>query len=378
MTSVTAQLARRPWLLAGLVAGLVVLWLASGSIGGGHGPAPAAAAKSETAAPPPRVQVRNQAAQPITRFISVFGRTAPARVVEIKAETNGRVEAFDAARGKQLRQGAVMVRLDLRDRQARLEQARASVAQHQTAYEGQLELKKQGYVSDTQIAETLAKLEGAKADQVRAELDLDYMVIRAPFDGVIQERPVEIGDFVRAGDPVLSFVDNTRLIVTGSIAEQDAKHVSVGDEAGAKLVTGQQVRGRIRFIAPVADEATRTFTVELEVPNAGGRLPSGVTAEMQLPAGEVLAQKVSPAILSLDAEGRIGIMTVDAGQRAVFTPVEIARSEPDGVWVTGLPADATIITVGQGYVSAGQRVEPVFGQQETALAGGRPAGSTLE
>jgi multidrug efflux system membrane fusion protein len=324
------------------------------------------------------VQVRNQAAQPITRYISVFGRTAPARVVEIKAETSGRVEAFDAARGQQLRQGTVMVRLDLRDRQARLEQTRASVAQHQTAYEGQLELKKQGYVSDTQIAETLAKLEGAKADQVRAELDLDYMVIRAPFDGVILERPVEIGDFVRAGDPVLTYVDNTRLIVTGSIAEQDARHVAVNDEAGAKLVTGQQVRGRIRFIAPVADEATRTFTVELEVPNAGGRLPSGVTAEMQLPAGEVLAQKVSPAILSLDAEGRVGLMTVDAGQRAVFTPVEIARSEPDGVWVTGLPASATIITVGQGYVSAGQRVEPVFGQQDTALAGGRPTGSALE
>lgn len=379
MTPLSSRLAGRPWLLAGLVAGLVVLWLASGSLGGGdHEPAgPAAAARAVDAAPP-RVQVRRQAAQPVTRYISVFGRTAPARVVEIKAETNGRVESFDAARGEPVRKGAVMVRLDLRDRQARLEQTRASVAQHRTAYEGQLELKKQGYVSDTQIAETLAKLEGAKADLVRAELDLDYMLIRAPFDGAIQERPVEIGDFVRAGDPVLTYVDNTRLIVTGSIAEQDAKHVAVGNEAAAKLVTGQQVRGRIRFIAPVADEATRTFTVELEVPNAGGRLPSGVTAEMQVPAGEMLAQKVSPAILSLDAEGRIGLMTVDADDRAVFTPVEIARSEPDGVWVTGLPASAAIITVGQGYVSAGQKVEPVFGQEETALAAGGARAGSLE
>ena len=324
----------------------------------------------------PRVQVRTQQARPVTRFISVFGRTAPARTVEIKAETSGRVEKLGAARGQQVRKGTVMVRLDLRDRQARLEQTQASVAQHQTAYEGQLELKAQGYISETQIAETLAKLEGAKADLVRAELDLEYMLIRAPFDGVIQERPVEVGDFVRPGDPVLTFVDNTRLIVTASIAEQDARHVAVDNEALAKLVTGQQVKGRIRFIAPVADESTRTFTVELEVPNAGGKLPSGVTAEMQIPAGEMLAQKVSPAILSLSAAGEIGLMTVDEANRAAFIPVQIARSDPDGVWVTGLPASANIIIVGQGYVTAGQTVEAVSGQQDTALAAGQNRGES--
>jgi multidrug efflux system membrane fusion protein len=198
------------------------------------------------------------------------------------------------------------------------------------------------------------------------------MVIRAPFQGVLQEREVEEGDFVRAGDPVATFVDNTRLIVTGSIAEQEAKYVAVNNEATARLVTGQSVRGRLRYVAPVADEATRTFTVELEIPNRDGTLPSGVTAEMQIPAGEQLAHKVSPALLSLAADGEVGVKTVDELNRVVFTPVNIARSEPDGVWVTGLPATANIITVGQGYVSAGQAVEPAFGREDTALAAERP------
>lgn len=361
----------RPWLMAAAVAGAVALWLASGSIGEREEHASSAMA----VVPPPdavamRVQVELQQAEPVTRLISVFGRTAPARVVEIKAETSGRVERIAAARGQQLRKGAVMLRLDLRDRQVRLEQAQASVSQHQTAYEGQLELKARGYVSETQIAETFAKLEGARAELVRAELDLDYMVIRAPFDGVIQERQVEEGDFVRAGDPVLTFVDNTRLIVTASIAEQDARFVAVNNPALARLVTGEQVNGRIRYLAPVADQSTRTFTVELEVPNADGKLPAGVTAEMQIPAGEMLAHKVSPAILSLAADGRLGVSILDTQNRVVFTPVEIARSEPDGVWVTGLPAAASIITVGQGYVSPGQQVEPVFAPRETALAAG--------
>jgi multidrug efflux system membrane fusion protein len=375
--SIAAKLYSRPWLLAGLVAAAVVVWLVSGSIGGPQAPKEKQAAQVDTSVPT-RVQVRTQRAEPVTRVISVFGRTAPARSVEIKAETNGRVEAFKAARGQLVRKGAVMVRLDLRDRRARLEQMQASVAQYQTAYEGQLELKTQGYVSDTQIAETLARLETAKADLVRAELDLEYMLIRAPFDGFIQERPVEIGDFVRAGDPVLTFVDNTRLIVTASIAEQEARFVTPNQEALARLVTGPQVRGRIRYVAPVADEATRTFTVELEIANADGKLPAGVTAEMRIPAGVVMAQKVSPAILSLDADGRIGVMTVGAENRAAFVPVQITRSEPDGVWITGLPETANIVTVGQGYVSTGQKVEPVFGQQDTALAADQAREGTLK
>lgn len=369
--SLGTKLAARPWLVAGLITLVVGAWLASGTLRPREPTAAPALQAATSDSQPMRVQVRTQGAEPVMRIISVYGRTAPARVVEIKAETNGRVEAIEAARGQFLAAGKPILRLDLRDRQARLEQARASVAQHQVAYEGQMELKAEGYVSETQIAETLAKLETARAELVRAELDLEYMVIRAPFPGVIQERVVEQGDFVRAGDPVVTFVDNTRLIVTGSIAEQDAKYVAVNNEATARLVTGQSVKGRLRYLAPVADESTRTFTVELEIPNSDGSLPAGVTAEMQIPAGEMLAHKISPALLSLASDGRIGVKTVDALNRVVFTPVEIARSEPDGVWVTGLPATSSIITVGQGYVSAGQQVEPVPAGPDTALAAER-------
>jgi multidrug efflux system membrane fusion protein len=370
--NVASKLASRPWLIAGLAALMVVAWLASGTLQPATPEQEASAGRaSQPQAERLRVQVHTQSAEPVTRLIRVYGRTAPARTVEIKSETDGRVVAIDAERAEPLAAGAAILRLDLRDRQARLEQARASVAQHQVAYEGQMELKAQGYVSDTQIAETLAKLESARAELVRAELDLLHMVIRAPFRGVIQERNVEQGDFVRAGDPVATFVDNTRLIVTGSIAEQDAKYVAIDQEANAQLVTGQKVRGRLRYVAPVADESTRTFTLELEIPNRDGTLPAGVTAEMQIPAGKLQAHKVSPALLSLAADGQVGVKTVDEMNRVVFTPVEIARSEPDGVWITGLPASANIITVGQGYVSAGQAVDPVFVQPDTALAAQR-------
>lgn len=360
---------RRPWMIAVALTAIVALWLASGALR--SKPEITADAAAPVAAATARVQVRARHAEPVTRTIRIYGRTAPARTVEIKAETSGRITALGVERGQRAKAGQVLLTLDLRDRQARLEQARAGVSEHQSAWEGQLALKPQGYVSDTQLAETRAKLEGARAELTRAELDLDYMQIRAPFDGTVQERAVEIGDYVRAGDPVATFVDNTRLVVTGSIAEQDAGFVRVGEYATAALVTGQEVKGRIRYLAPVADEATRTFTVELEIPNPSATLPAGVTAEMRIPGGEVLAYRVAPSMLTLDASGKLGIKTVDEQKRVQFYEISIAHSEPNGVWVTGLPESAEIIVVGQGYVSTGQAVQTVEAPpEETALAAG--------
>ena len=366
------QLTSRPKFIAAGLAVLVALWLLSGNFGD-----KADTAESQAAAPTDAgtmsVQFQAQVAQPVTRNLSIYGRTTPVRQVELKAETSGRVSELGVRRGALARSGELLLKLDLRDRQARLDQARAGLNQQQAAYEGQLELKPQGYVSETQLAETLAKLEAARAELTRAELDLEYMHIRAPFNGMVQERTVEIGDYVRAGDPVATFVDNTQLIVTGSIAEQDAGFLRVGTLATAHLVTGEVVSGKIRYIAPVADEATRTFTVELELPNPAGKLPAGVTTEMRIPAGVVLAYLVSPSLLTLDAEGELGIKTVAADGKVVFNRISIAQSGSNGIWVSGLPDQADIIVVGQGYVSAGQSVKAIPATAQDATAAGQTA-----
>lgn len=369
--TIKETISRRPWILAVLVFLLVAVWMASG-IGGDS---KIGSDTSQISAPgnaegPTRVQIATLHAEPITRMISVYGRTAPARTITLSAETEGRVERIVAQRGKLVNAGDPILELDMRDRRARVEQARASVREHRTSYQAQLALKSEGYVSDTQIAETLAKLETAKAELVRAELDLANRVIKAPFDGMLQERDVEVGDFVRAGDPVATFVDNLTLIVQGTLAEQELAGIRAGDEARAALVTGQNVKGSIRYIAPVADESTRTFAIEMELDNSKGELPAGVTAEMILKGGEAMAQKISPALLTLDSEGEIGVFIVDSLKQAQFVPVTIERSETDGVWVSGLPETADVITVGQGYVRDGQSVETARRQTETAVAAG--------
>jgi multidrug efflux system membrane fusion protein len=349
----------KSWITSAGITIAIALWLASGHVGGGNKSYETEQNPQTSAAPLASVRVRHQIAEEVTRNIIVNGRTAPARVVELNAETDGRVMSIGTDRGDRFDAGDVIVRLDTRDRHARLAQAEATVKQRELEFAARAKLKGDSYVSEAQLQEAEALLESAKAELTRARLDIDYMVIRAPFDGALQERQVEAGDFVKLGDPVASIVDDRTLIVRASIAEYEAHFVEKGGAGSAKLATGQTVHGTIRYIAPVADEATRTFNVELEIDNTDGALRAGMTAELIIPAETIYAQKVSPSLLTLDDEGNLGVKTVNESGIVEFHVADVALSSSDGIWIAGLPHSATIITVGQGFVSEGGVVDAV-------------------
>ncbi len=358
----------KSWAISASIAIAVTLWLVSGQFGSD-------AAETETVEAPVvavnknAVRVRTQSAEEVMRTIVVNGKTAPARVVRLAAETDGRIEYIGAERGASLKRGELIVRLDERDRSARLAQAEATVKQREVEYEARERLKTESYVSAAQLKEAIALLETARAELTRAELDLSYMEIRAPFAGALQARMVEVGDFVSRGDPIATYVDNRTIIVSANLSEFDARYVAVGDAAEARLATGEDVRGLIRYVAPVADEATRTFTVELEVDNADGALRAGGTAELRIPAEAVLAHRVSPSLLTLDDAGNVGVKIINGSGEVEFVVADIALSGTDGVWLAGLPETATIITVGQGFVSNGAIVDAVpESDSETAVA----------
>ena len=359
----------RSWITSAGITVAIAAWLASGHIGGGTKSYQPGDDSTVDSTPRASVRVRHQMAEEITRNIIVNGRTAPARIVELNAETDGRVNSVGAERGDRFDKGEVIVQLDERDRIARLAQAQATVKQRELEFEARAKLKGDSYVSEAQLQEAEALLEAARTELTRARLDIDYMVIRAPFDGALQERQVEVGDFVKLGDPIATIVDDRTLIVSAGIAEYEAHFVRKGGRGSAKLASGETVSGTIRYIAPVADEATRTFTVELEIDNAKGALRAGMTAELIIPAETIYAQKISPSLLTLDDEGNLGVKTVNEAGQVEFHVADIAMSSSEGVWIAGLPYSATIITVGQGFVNEGNIVEAVAEDDiDTAVA----------
>jgi multidrug efflux system membrane fusion protein len=360
----------RSWLISAGIAVLITLWLASGQFGD-EAPEEISTRVVTTTVPAQQssVRVRTQSAEEIMRTIVINGQTAPARVVDLAAETDGRVEYIGVSRGANVARGAVIVRLDERDRKARLAQAEATVRQREVEYQGRLKLKGESYVSEAQLQEAVAQLETARTELKRAQLDLEYMTTRAPFDGALQERHVEVGDFVKSGDPIARFVDNRKIVVTANVSEFDAGYVQTGQAAQAQLATGETVHGTIRYVAPVADEATRTYTVELEINNDDGKLRAGGTAELRVPAERVLAHRISPSLLTLDDAGNIGVKIINDDGEVEFVVADVALSTNEGVWVAGLPDLATIITVGQGFVVPGTMVNAVpEGDVDTAVA----------
>ena len=368
----TGKISRhRSWIISVSIIAVVALWLVSGQLSGDDNTTANTSTVVAESLPKNAVRVRTQAAEEVMRTIVVNGKTAPARVVSLAAETDGRVEYIGADRGASLARGDVIVRLDERDRSARLAQAAALLKQREVEYAARERLKSESYVSEAQLQEAVALLESARAELTRARLDLDYMTVRAPFAGALQSREVEVGDFVKRGDPIATYVDNRTIVVSANVSEFDARYVDVDDRAEARLATGETVQGRIRYVAPVADEATRTFTVELEVDNADGALRAGGTAELRIPAETVLAHRVSPALLTLDDAGNVGVKIVDDAGEVQFVIADIALTSNDGVWLAGLPEVATIITVGQGYVASGTTVAAVpESDAETAIAAG--------
>ena len=349
-------------------------WIASGYLFRSDARLPdesAAPAPAETAVP--RVRVRDLTAQDRAREITVNGKTEASRSVVLRAETKGRVVEIGAARGAPANAGDLIVRLAMDDRAERLREADALVAQREIEYRAAEKLAQKGFRSEVKLAEAKAGLEAARAARARAKLDIERATVRAPFNGVLQSRDVEIGDFLDSGKQIATLVDLDPLRVVASVTEREAALVRPGMTAGARLVTGETVAGRLTYVSPTADPATRTFRVEMEADNADRRIADGVTAALRIAVNEgARAHFVSPALLTLDADGRIGVMAVDASDTARFLPAAIVGDSAEGVWLSGLPDRLRVITVGQETVRDGQSVMPVPEQAARPVAAAAP------
>jgi len=350
--------ARRTSILtAAIIAAAFVVWSLSGVVFSTSAPEERAR-NASMLDEPVSVRVEFSKARPTQRKISASARTEPDRGIELKAETEGRIVTIGAERGAAVSQNQVLVEIEMRDRRARLNEVDALIRQRELEFEAGQRLLDEDFISPAELAAREAALESALAARERIALDIDHTRIRAPFDAVIYDRLVEIGDYVAAGDSVAQLIDTDPLIVVADINERDIGAISIGNTGTARLRDGSSAQGQVRYVAPAAEESTRSFRIELAIPNPGQVLPVGTSAQIELGAETRMTHQLVPSILWLADDGTIGVKIVDDANRARFVPVEIVDSTSEYMRVTGLPTEATVITVGQAYVVDGQAVIP--------------------
>lgn len=349
------------YLIAGSVALAAAAWILSGQVTDPKQSAHADTQKSSKSVTEllKKVRVRTIRSGPWQREIIIRGRTEASRSVKMRAETASRITKVFAEEGSQVKKGELLVRLDPAERTAALAEARALLRQRAVEYKAAKSLAAKGYRSDTKLAESRALLDAARARVSQMKIDMGRTIIVAPFDGILEKRFVEQGDYVKIGDDVARFVDLDPILVVGAVSEREVTTMKTGVKAAATLIDGRKLSGVIRFIGAVADQSTRTFRVEIVIPNVDGSIRDGVTSVVNLFAAEIRVHFLPPSLLTLDNSGRLGIKAIDDNNRVVFYQVKVLADKQNGIWVDGLPDTIDIITVGQEFVKTGQRVLPV-------------------
>lgn len=345
---------RSTWIASALTLA-VVLWMGSGLVL----PAPEAPGTDTPVEPAPvAVAVERSEPAPVTLIFRANGQALPERDTILRAQVSGDVAEVLVAMGDMVEQGQEIARLRSDAAEADLAQARQALAAAERDLENAETLLERGVATVDRVQQARTALTQAQARLAAAVDAVSNNVVVSPFGGRVERLGVDPGEFVQAGAEIGRIVDITPLTVSFEVPQQALQRLASGQEATVRFITGETAEGRVTFVGSAAAPATRTFPAEITIPNPDGAIAAGISADITIPTREVMAHFVSPSVISLDPEGRLGVKTVDAEDIVAFHPVEIVRAEIDGVWVTGLPGEVRLITVGQGFVRAGERVHP--------------------
>ena len=341
-------------------------------------------------------------ARTVDSAVMLRGRTEAARQVTVMAETSGKVVSEPLRKGAYIEAGQTLCQLDSGTRESRLAEAKARLTEAEARLPEAManaagaaaklieakvnenaarRLNQQGYASETRAASAeaalqgaLAGIESAKAAVVSAkaaieaanasiasiEKDIENLTITAPFAGLLETDTAELGVLLQPGSPCATIIQLDPIKLVGFAPETEVDKVTVGAMAGARLATGREVVGRVTFLSRSADPLTRTFRVEVQVPNAGLAIRDGQTVEIIVASDGTKAHLLPQSSLTLNNDGALGIRYVGPDNITGFAPVSILRDTPEGIWVAGLPDKVDVIVLGHEYVIAGVKLDVTY------------------
>ncbi|MCV2871496.1 efflux RND transporter periplasmic adaptor subunit [Defluviimonas sp. WL0050] len=290
------------------------------------------------------------------REIRISGVTGADKRTVLAARSDGVIAALPITQGDMVTDDQVVMTVEGADVAAAVMTAEATLAQRTQELEVAEKLFKSGNTAELQLIKVRADKAAAEAALSQAEAAADRLNLRAPFTGIVDKVDVELGEWVQTGTPIATVLSLDPIVVRAEVSEVDIGFVSVNDRAGIRLVNGRQLEGKVRHVAREASTQTRTYPVEVELPNPDGAVPAGMTAEVSLYTRPERAVTVPRSVITLSTQGELGLRIVGPDNVAHFASVELIDDTPEGLVLTGVPEDARIIVLGQDLVRDGETV----------------------
>lgn len=364
-----------------------------------------------------KVVAQHSSAQAIKSAVVLRGQTEAARQVEVRSETSATVISPPLPSGTFIEAGQLLCKLDpgtrgalfaeaksrlaeansrlseaksrIPESRARVIEARARLDEANVNQNAAVKLSEDGFATDTRvkgadaafaaaeasveaaksglsaatsgILSAEAGIESAMAGIAAAEKELSRLEITAPFKGLLEAKTAELGSLLQPGSLCATIIQLDPIKLVAFVPETEVNRIEMGAPAGGRLAAGgDEIRGVVTFLSHAADPTTRTFRVEIEVPNPDLTIRDGQTAEILIGASGTTAHLLPQSALTLNNDGALGLRVINAEGVVRFQTVQLLRDTVDGVWLTGLPEKLDVIVVGQEYVTAGVKVDPTF------------------
>ena len=348
---------------------------------------------------------------PVTRgdlaaHLTVVGNLIGLQTVDVAPKTGGRLMSMNVQLGDRVRRGQVLAKIEdreiveqlnqaeaslnvskatIRQREADLKLAELNFERSKNLFSRQLLAKQALDDAESRYMAAEAQIDLSRAQLVQAEgrvqelrINLQNTNVTSPVDGFVGKRNVDPGAMVSQNAPVASVVDISRLKMVVNVVEKDVRLVTVGDRGDVEVdaYPGEIFKGQIARVAPVLDPATRTATMEIEIPNIDNRLKPGMYARVSLTVEERKGTLVAPKSAVIDFENKRGVWMPNAENRATFFPVQLGIEDTDRIEIkAGLKEGDRIVTTGATAVRNND-VLIIAGEDGPArMGGGAPGGA---
>lgn len=324
------------------------------------------------------VEVATLEAEPFTETIRITGVAEANRDVTLSAEESGRIRGLPVEKGSPVSEGDVVARIDDVILAAEVGQARAQAELARERFERQEQLfREDRAISEITYLEARYGAEQAAERLASLEERLARTRVRVPFDGVLDDRLVELGSMVSPGTAVARLVDLDPIRVSGGVPERYAADVEAGTEATVRfdVLPDTTYRAKLAYVGATVDRESRTFPVEFTVRNPGRIVKPEMVADIEIVRRRLADAVVVPRDALVRREEGFAAFVVEEsadGPVARVRRLEVGPAREDRVVISsGLEPGDRLVVVGQNQVTGGDRVR-VVGRERLAGSGGEP------